>query len=462
MIRFAACLIITLTLVTYTAFTAVAATPEKILNVVAVKAPAGVEAWLVEDKSVPVISIAFSFEGGLANDPEDKPGVGRLVSMLLDEGAGKLKSQAFQQKLSDNAIQLSFTAGRDHFTGRLKTLRANKDLAIELTALALTAPRFDKDAIERMKQANSAEIRQNMGDGSWLAARTFNGMVFENHFYAAPGYGDLQSMQSITRGDLIDFADTQLRRGALRVAIAGDISAAEAEATLSALFGKLPLAEETADTPQPATLSYAGKTILLPLDTPQTFILAGDGGVAHTDPDWPAAVVMNYILGGGQFDSRLMKEIRVKRGLTYGVYSMLTSMKYASMLQASFSAGNAKAAEAVSILRREWASLAEKGPTPEEVSNAKAYLTGSILLDLTSTSDIAGALNALQQDGLDIDYVNNQNALINAVTPDDVKRVATRLLKPDNLTIVMVGKPVDVSPDVLLDQPPGLRNGDDK
>jgi len=426
----------------------------KVLDVQKLKTPAGIEVWLVEDKSVPVISISYSFEGGLVYDPEEKPGVGRLVSILLDEGADDLTSQQFQGQLSDNAIGIEFNAGRDAFYGRLKTLKANKDTAFHLLSLALTKPRFDGDAIERMRNANASGIKDDMGEPGWLVARTFNGMVFEGHPYAVPGFGTLESMTKITRQDLLDFVHAQFARDVLKVSIAGDISKEEAAKAVDGIFASLPAQAEKTDQGE-AAFKYPGKTIMLPLDVPQTYISAGEAGIKRDDKDWQAATIMNYILGGSDFDARLMREIRKKRGLTYGVYSTLTSMKHAGLLQANLSASNEKVAEALSLLRQEWAKMAKDGATEEEVQDAKAYLTGSLPLELTSTDSISETLNSLQRDGLDYDYINRRNAELNAVTTADIKRVAARLLKPENLTIVLVGQPQGVTADIMLDHPPG-------
>lgn len=428
---------------------------EKILNVQKLKTPAGIEVWLVEDKTVPVISMSYSFDGGLQYDPEDKPGVGRMVSILLDEGADQMKSQEFQSQLSDNAIGMGFAAGRDAFTGQLHTLKANKDLAFHLLHLALTKPRFDADAIERMRNANVSEIKDNMGEPGWLVARTFNGTVFENHPYSMPGYGNLDSMTKITRKELMDFVHAQFARDVLKVSIAGDISANEATKAVDEIFGSLPDHAENTDAKE-SELHYAGKTILLPLDTPQTYISVGEAGIKRADKDWDAASIMNYILGGSGFDARLMREIREKRGLTYGVYTTVSSMKHAALIQAEMSASNEKVAEALSLLRQEWAKMAKDGPTETEVQTAKSYLTGSLPLSLTSTGDIAGLLNDLQQEGLDYNYINQRNAALNAVTAADVKRVSARLLKPENLTVVLVGQPRDVTADIMLDHAPGM------
>ena len=427
----------------------------KVLNVQKLKTQGGIEVWLVEDKTVPVISMSFSFEGGLIYDPEDKPGVGRLVSILLDEGADQMTSQQFQSQLSDNAINMSFTAGRDAFYGQLKTLKANRDLAFDLLRMALNKPRFDADAIERMRNANVSQIKNDMGDPGWLVARTFNGMAFEGDVYALPGLGTLDSMTKITRKDLVDFAHAQFAKDVLKVAIAGDITKEEAAKTVDAVFNSLPAQAEETEAAE-VELHYGGKTILLPLDTPQTYISAGESGIKRADKDWPAATIMNYILGGSGFDARLMKEIREKRGLTYGVYTTLTSMNHAALLQANLSASNEKVAEALKLLRQEWAKMAKDGATAQEVQDAKSYLTGSLPLELTSTDDISDTLNGLQRDGLNYNYINQRNAELNAVTAADIKRVAARLLKPENLTIVLVGQPANVTADIMLDHPPGM------
>jgi zinc protease len=427
----------------------------KVLDVQKIKTPAGIEVWLVQDKSVPVISMNYSFDGGLAYDPEDKPGVGRLVSILLDEGADDLTSQDFQARLADNAIGMEFSAGRDAFYGQIKTLRANKDTAFHLLNLALTKPRFDSDAIERMRNANVSEIKDDMGNPEWLVARTFNGMVFEGHPYAIPALGTLDSMTKITRQDLLDFVHAQFARDVLKVAIAGDISKEEAAKAVDSIFASLPAQAEKTDEKE-AELKYAGKTVMLPLDAPQTFISAGEAGIKREDKDWQAAMVMNFILGGSNFDARLMQELRKKRGLTYGVYSTLDSMKHAGMLQVNLSASNDKVVEALQILQKEWTRMATDGATEEEVQDAKAYLTGSLPLELTSTDNISEVLNKLQREGLDYDYINRRNAELNAVTTADVKRVAARLLKTANLTTVLVGQPQGITADIMLDHPPGM------
>lgn len=450
-------LILTLAFVLLLIPATVQAETKKILDVQVIRTPKGIEAWLVEDKSIPVISMNFHFDGGLVHDPEDKPGVGRLVSIMLDEGAGELKSQEFQTQLTNDAITLGFTAGRDAFFGRLRTLSTNRDKAFGLLKLAVTAPRFDQDALDRMRKANISQIQEDLGDPSWLSARSFNGMIFEGHAYANPGLGHLASMQTIVRKDLVDFVRDQFRRDALKVAIAGDITRAEAERLIDDTFGSL---TEKGETPEDirAELKYSGKTILLPLDAPQTYVAIGAPGIPRTDPLWHAAGIVNYIMGGGGFDARLMKEVREKRGLTYGIYSSLSTMDHAEILQVNFSASNEKVQEALDIIRQQWEKMGAEGPTEREIADAKAYLTGSLLLELSSTADIADVLSGMQRDGLDPDYINRRNKELNAVTLKEARAAAAKLFNKDNLTTILVGKPENINVDILLDAPPGMKD----
>lgn len=425
------------------------------LDVKVIKTESGIEAWLVEDHSLPLITMKFSFQGGLINDPEDKPGVAKMVSVLLDEGAGDLKSQPFQEQLSNNAIVMGFTPGRDAFHGVLKTTTENKDLAFNLLALALAHPRFDNDAVERMRNAIMAENKDNLGDPAWLSARTFNGEVFEGHYYSLPGAGTLSSIPRITRRDLQDFVDAQFAQNLLKVVIVGDVTEDGAREMLQKIFGELPDHGQLV-TADEAKLANPGKTILLPLDTPQTYVAIANPGVTRGSDDWYAAEVMAYILGGDGFDSRLMSEVRKKRGLTYGVYSSLMSQKYAHVLQTTLSCTAGKTQEAVDTIKAEYARLAKDGVTADELANAKSYLIGSLPLDLTTTSDIANVLADLQMDNLPPEYLTDRTAKLQAVTAAQVQAMAQKMLDPANMTTVLVGQAENINVDILLDAAPGL------
>lgn len=420
----------------------------------------GIEAWLVEDHSLPVVTMKFAFAGGLIHDPEDKGGLAKLTSILLDEGAGDIKSQDFQAQLSNNAIYMGFTPARDAFMGSLRTTSAHKQLAFELLALALNKPRFDDEAIARMKDALTAEIKTNKGDPAWLSARTFNGMVFENHYYGQPGGGTIASIGRITRRDLVDFAKTQFAQNLLSIVIVGDMTKEEAHAMIAQVFGTLP-----AEMPRPqgemAKPVHDGKTILLPIDTPQTYIAVAQPGISRTDKDWYTAQVMAYILGGGGFDSRLMKEVREKRGLTYGIFSSLLTQDYANVMQTTLSVSNAKTSEALDVIRSEFARMAETKISKQELADAKSYLIGALPLELTTTSDIADVMMSLRLSNLTPDELSVRSDRIKAVSAGDVQNMAKRLLDPAHMTTILVGKPEGINVDIMLDRAPGLGDTDD-
>jgi zinc protease len=428
------------------------------LNVQRVTSPGGIEAWLVEDHSLPLVTMKFFFRGGLINDPEDKPGVAKLVSVLLDEGAGEMRSQAFQAQLSNHAIGMAFSPGRDAFYGTLRSTSEHKQLGFDLLRMALTRPRFDADAVTRMKNALSADITTNLGDPAWLSARTFNGIVFEGHYYAQPGGGTLSGIAAITRRDLEEFVRSQFTRDALRVVVVGDMTPAETMAMLDGVFGALP-AKGHLPQGRNATLAHAGRTVMLPLDTPQTYIALAQPGVPRTDREWYTAQVMTFILGGGSFDARLMREVREKRGLTYGIYSSLLTQQDGQVLQTTLSVGNAKTAEALAVIRDEFKRMADAGVTAEELANAKSYLIGSMPLELTTTSDIADALSGLQLFDLGPQELAERRANIESVTAGDIKTLARRLLDPASMTTILVGQPEGIDVDILLDSAPGLDQG---
>lgn len=420
---------------------------DRFLDIEEVTSKSGITAWLVEDHSLPVIAMEFAFGGaGAVLDPAEKQGLTRMASSTMDEGAGDMDSQTFQKTLTDNSIALSFSAGRDDFGGSLKTLTRRKDTAFRLLKLALTAPRFDAEAVERMRAANVSRLRSSLSDPDWLAARIMNDVAFAGHPYALNSGGTLTTLASITPDDLRGFVSSRLARGNLAVAVTGDITAKELAKRLDEIFGALP---EKADLPGAADFTIHGggnKHLYNKSDIPQTVIEAALPGVARKDPDWQAFQVMNQIFGGGGFGSRLTEEVREKRGLTYGIYSGAQLLDHVQILSVSASTKSENTAEVLEILRKEMEKMKSAPVTAQELADAKSYLTGSMPLMLSSTDDIAGLLLALMMDGMPMDYLDTVDEKINAVTAVDVQRVAQRVLKPGNLTVVLVGEPAGVDP----------------
>lgn len=405
-----------------------------------VVSPKGVVAWLAEDHTNPIIALNFAFRGGAALDPKGKAGVANMVSGLLDEGAGKLKSQAYQRQLEDISASLSFDAGRDTFAGSLKTLTRHRDKAFDLTRLALTTPRFDAPAVARIRAQIEAGLRSESEDPQTVATKAFFATVFRGHPYAHPVEGTAKSVRAITVADLRAFHDKRLARDNLVVGVSGDITPAELAPALDRIFGALPAHGAPVNLP---TIGAKGKgrVVVVKKNVAQSAVVFGEQGLRRSDPDFYSAYVMNYILGGGGFSSRLVSQVRVKRGLAYSVDSGLYPLDHGALIMGSAGTASPQVGETIKVVRDVWRRLGTKGADAGELKDAKTYLTGSFALRFTSNDAVASILTAMQLEHLGIDYLDKRNGYIQKVTLADVDRVAKRLLKADALTFVVAGDP---------------------
>jgi zinc protease len=398
--------------------------------------PLGIKAWLVHDKTVPLISLDYAFTGGANADPADKPGVANLVSHLLDEGAGDMDARAFQELMEEKAIQLGFTAARDQFRGSLRSLSANLDDAVRLLTLALTAPRFDPEPVERIREQSQAQLTRGTTNPNQIANRRWWAAAFPGHPYGRPSDGTTESLAAITVDDLRSYVRNVFARDTLTIGIVGDIDAGAAGKLIDRVFGALPEKASLAPVPDTA-MKGLGERVVVNLDVPQTVISFGGPGLARHDPDFFTAYVVNHIYGGGSMTSRLYHEVREKRGLAYGIHTRLVWMDHANITSGGTATRSDKASETLAIIDEETKRLATEGPTQEELDKAKAYLKGSYALGFDTSSKIAGQLVQIQLDKLGIDYPERRNAMIDAVTLSEAKRVAKRLLEIKALTVVV-------------------------
>ncbi len=414
--------------------------PVHSIEIQKVVSPKGIVAWLVEDHANPIINVKFAFRGGAALDPMGKEGLANLVASTLDEGAGNMDSQAFQQELEDLSISLSFRADLDSFSGSVRTLTRNHDRAFELLRLAKTQPRFDEEAVERIRSQILAGIRRSSEDPRRIAGRTLIKTLFPDHPYGRPSRGTAESVPVIKLVDLKLFVAQRLAKDNLVIGVVGDITPAALGKLLDATFGSLP-AKASPWTLDEAKTNSGNRTIVIDKPIPQTVIRFGQAGIKRDDPDFFPAYVMNYVLGGGGFESRLYEEVREKRGLAYSAFSYLSPFNHAGLIMGGAGTANARVAETVKILKDEWRRMSDQGLSAEELKDAKTYLTGSYPLRFSSSGRIASMLTGIQLERLGIDYINKRNSFIQEVSLDDVNRVAKKLLDPDNLTLVVVGKP---------------------
>ncbi|KQP83034.1 pitrilysin family protein [Methylobacterium sp. Leaf117] len=402
----------------------------------------GIEAWHVESPVVPLIALAFTFEGGAAQDPEGKAGVAQMLARLLDEGAGDLSSDAFQERLAARAIELSFHAGSDALGGSLKMLVKHADEAIDLLALALAKPRLDPDAIERVRAQTLAGLRYQQNDPGVMASRRFFAEAYAGHPYARPSSGTPESIAAITRDDLVTMHRQIIGRGGLKVAAVGAIDAARLAESLERAFGRLALAAPLKAVPQ-TRMQNIGARHVVDLDVPQSVIRFGMNGVPWRDPDFIPAYVLNHILGGGSFTSRLFQEVREKRGLAYSVGTSLVSHRAASMTWGYTATKNERVGEALSVIGEEIGRLITEGPSDEELQKAKDYLTGSYALGFDTSTKIAHQLVQIAFEGLGMDYIARRNDLVANVTQADIRRAGARTFADGKMLVVAAGRPTD-------------------
>jgi zinc protease len=410
--------------------------PTKIDRVVS---PAGIEIWLVQEPTVPLIAMDFAFRGGSSQDPADKPGLANMVAGLIDEGSGDLDSQAFHSRAESKAIEIGFSATRDLFSGSLRTLVENKDEAFDLMRSALNAPRFDAADVERIKGETYAILRRQTTSPDELASKSWWDTAFAGHPYAHSMRGTLDSVASIAADDLRGYAKNVFARDTLKVGIVGNIDPATAAALVDKVFAGLPAHASLRDVPfaQPKGL---GSVVHVNLDVPQSVVMFGGAGIPRKDPDFMAAFLVNHILGGAAMSSRLYKEVREKRGLAYSIFSTLVPLDSAALFMASTATRTEAAGQTLDLVSHEIRRLAEQGPTAEELAKAKSFQTGSFPLRFDTSTKIASQLVLMQVEDLGIDYIDRRNALVEAVTLADVERVAKRLLD-GGMLVAMVGRP---------------------
>ncbi|ROU02843.1 M16 family metallopeptidase [Histidinibacterium lentulum] len=423
------------------AFWAVPAAAE--IEVQEITSPGGVDAWLVEAHEIPFIAMEILFEGGANLDREGKRGSVNLMTALIEEGSGEMSAQEFQLALESMAADFGYDVSDDALSVSARFLTETREEAVDLLHQSLTEPRFDQDALDRVRAQVVANIRSRAQDPGDIAADTFYAMAFGDHPYGSDLSGTLDSVAGLTREDMLQAFEDTIVRSRAHVSIVGDITAEEAGLMLDELFEGLP--EEGPDLPERIEVALEGGITVVDFPSPQSVAFFGHEGMDRDDPDFFAAHILNEILGGSGRQSILMEEVREKRGLTYGVGSYLVPKEHAELYLGSVASANDRVAEAIEVIRAEWARMAEEGISEEQLAEAKTYITGEYPLRFDGNARIANILVGMQFTGLPADYIQTRNTQMEAVTLEDVNRVATELLKPEALHFVVVGQPEGLS-----------------
>jgi zinc protease len=417
--------------------------PAQAMTIERITSPSGIEAWLVRESATPLVAMAYSFHGGSAQDPAGKAGAANLAASLLDEGAGDLDSKTYHERLENHAIELNFRVGRDYFTGSLRTLTEHRDEAFGLLKLALTAPRFDTEAVERVRMQILAGLRRDTTNPNDIASKTWWHAAFPDHPYGRSTKGTLESVPNVTADDMRDYVRRAFAHNGLKIAIVGDIDAATAGKLIDVAFGALPATNDLHDVPN-VDLQGLGRRIVTKVAVPQAVVAFGGPGLARHDPDFMAGYVVNHIFGGGTFTSRLYSEVREKRGLAYGVSDNLIWFRHTAVSIGGTATRADRTGDAIAIIAAEAKRMADDGPTADELAKAKSYIKGSYALTLDTSSKIAAQLVQIQTDNLGIDYIQRRSAMIDAVTLDDARRVAKRLYG-QGMLVSIAGEPKGVA-----------------
>ena len=398
-------------------------------------------AWLVNDENLPIVSIKIAFKAGSGIDLKGKKGTANLTASLLDEGAGNYSAKEFKKVLADNSITLNFSVSHDNFYIDLYTLKENLDLSFQLLDLALTKPIFKLEEVNRIKGNIKLILEESYKDPDKIASRIFREVLFEDHPYKYDTLGVIEDIDKIEKQDLEFFLKTNLRLDNFYVAASGNINETELKKYLKKYFQKLDKKNKITFHIPIHKKRIEPKVFLHKKDLRQSNIIFAGKGIARDDPYFYSAYVMNYILGGGGFFSKLTTEIREKRGLVYSVYSYLYRYDKYNFFSGGAQTSNENVDKVIKIIKEELMKVKKKGVTEEELKNAKNYLINSYVLRLDSNKKVASILLNTQMDGLGTDFFEKRNDYINSVSLKDIKKIASRILDENQIFFLVIGEP---------------------
>ncbi len=421
------------------AFLALPTASPAAIDIQEIVTPGGIQAWLVEDHSIPFAALEIRFPGGASIEPGDKLGAAYLMTGLFNEGAGDLDAIAFQERQEELAAIFGFDAYKETIAVSAQFLSENRDESVDLLRLALVEPRFDQEPLDRVRNQVLVIIQDIEKDPGEIASEKLNQLQFGDHPYSRRLEGTIETVSALTAEDLRWIHRNALVRDSVVVGAVGDISPDELAGLLDRLIGDLP-----ASGPDPVAepeYQLEGGVTVIDFPSPQSVVQFAHAGLLRNDPDFLTAYVLNEIFGGSGFSAILNDEVRIKRGLTYSVRSFLASYRNAGIMVGELSTANDRVVEAVDVVRDEWRRVADNGITEQQLADIKTYLTGAYPLRFDGNSAIAGILAGMQFDDIPASYVKERNDLVRALTLEEVNDMATRLLQPDALHFVVVGQP---------------------
>lgn len=401
--------------------------------------PGGVSVWLVSEPSIPILSVQMAWSGGTAADPEGQEGLASAVVYNMNEGAGALDSLGFQTRMEELNMSFGCQAGSDWTSCSASMLTENAGDVMALVTSAFEAPRFDAGPFERFQRESLIGIKQSETSPGYIASQAMTEALYPDHVYAR-----VLTDESVS-GLTPELAKAHMRKlmtkDRLLVTAVGAITPDELAPLIDAAIASLPDASDLPETPDVSLNDPVATPIVKTLPQPQSLVSFSANGLPRDHPDFFTAYVLNYTVGGGGFESRLMKNLRVEKGLTYGIRTGLSIGDHLNTWRGSGQTKNESAAEFITEIKAELSAFVEEGVTEQELSDAKAYLMGSYPLGFDSNAKIAGNMMSVRQQELGVDYFDKRNAMIEAVTIEGVNRVAKEYLVPEAFTFVVVGEP---------------------
>ena len=403
------------------------------------KTESGIKFWLVEDKTLPLVSLSFLFKGGSSLDPKGKEGVTNLMTSLLDEGSDNFSSSQFKLAMRENGVKISYSASKEKINGTFQVVKSQIQEGFWLLHESLNKPVFQLDKINEVKSQIVASIKIDQSNISTIASDKFNDFFFINNKLGKTVKGNLDSLSKIKRSDILKSFKKSITKNNLVIGIAGDINSELANKYIEYVFGKLPI--NNSIKPISTLPNLRNGVEIFEIDTPQTTVVFGQRGLSRNNKDYFSARIANYILGGGGFQSRLYKEIRERNGLVYSIYSYLLPFERIGIIIGGFQTRNENVKKTIQKVRDEWINIRVNGISKKELANAKTYFKGSFSRNLTSTISIANLLMIVQYYDLGEDYFANRDLIIDNVKLNHVNKLVKNLFDNDKLFFMVVGKP---------------------
>lgn len=400
--------------------------------------------WLVENQDIPVISLSLCFkDAGSKADPEGKKGISKFLARMLQEGCGQLEARAFKKYLLENNIQLFIDQTIDHFIIEIRCPQSALQPAFDILKMILAEPAFADTALERVQHQLFTELSQAVHSEKMVAFDVMRQRCFPSHPYGYSLKSQLQNLPSLKKEDLKKFMAEYFTRDQLVVTAAGCINPSQLKEYIESIASHLSLTRKSASIASVIPV-LPGSIFVEEMDIPQSAVVFLQPGIERKDPDFYAAYLMMKILGDGVFDSKLWNEVREKQGLAYSINASLSWNSHTTYILGSTATQNKSVAKVIQIIRDQWQVMKEKGVTEAELAATKEKMIGAYPLSFSSTYQIIGMLRMLQLDGLPAHFVNERNHLIEKVTLEEVNQVAQKLLQPEKLTFIVVGKPEEL------------------